>query len=216
MTVHPSIRFAGRTWTVKTSTVPVGPGPNLYRAERVRVDTAGRLQLSIDVAPSGWSCAEVVALGEFGYGRYRWTVGSDLTGLDLHAVIGLFTWSDRPAQANRELDIEFSRWGDSAPPVAGGFTVQNAAPPRGFRFTAATGRSAHTLVWTCGKVAFHSEFGAVAHEWSHAGSDVPTPGGGVAPRINLWLFRGQAPSGRQSVTIEDFTYRPPPPTPTRG
>ena len=100
--------------------------------------------------------------------------------------------------------------------MAGGFTVQNAAPPRGFRFTAATGRSAHTLVWTCGKVAFHSEFGAVANEWSHAGSDVPTPGGGVAPRINLWLFRGQAPSGRQSVTIEDFTYRPPPPTPTRG
>lgn len=197
---------------VKTSSVRVGPGPNLYSADRVRVDPAGRLQLGIDASPSGWSCAEVVAQGEFGFGRYQWRVESGVAGLDPHAVLGMFTWSDEPIHANRELDIEFSGWGESAPPVAGIFTVQNAAAPNSFRFPAATGRSTHTLVWTAGKVEFRSEFGAVVHEWSHAGPDVPTPGGGVAPRINLWLFRGHAPSRPQLVTIEDFTYRPTPHT----
>ncbi|MGV8910289.1 MAG: hypothetical protein ACOH1Y_15005 [Propionicimonas sp.] len=208
--VHPTIRFAGSTWLVKTSSDPVGPGPNIYSADRVRVDPAGRLQLGIAASPSGWSCAEVVARGEFGFGRYRWSVDSDVAGLDPHAVLGMFTWSDEPTHANRELDIEFSRWGEPARRVAGLFTVQNKAAPNSFPFPATAGRSTHTLVWTPEMVEFRSEFGAVVHEWSLGGPDVPTPGGGVAPRINLWLFRGHAPSRPQWVTIDDFTYRPAP------
>lgn len=210
----PSIRFAGHSWTVKTSSAPVGPGPNLYSGERVRVTAAGHLSLSIERATTGWSCAEVVANGEFGYGTYRWKVWSKLDALDANAVLGMFLWSDEPAHANRELDVEFSRWGASAPPVSGSFTVHNVPPPNSFRFPAGAGRSEHTLSWTPGRVAFRSRFGTVLHDWMTEAPGVPVPGGGVAPRINLWLFRGQAPSGPLAVTIEEFTYRPTPPTPT--
>ena len=211
---RPTIRFAGRTWTVKTSPSPVGPGPNRYSADRVTVTPAGRLRVAIGATPSGWSCAEVIAHGGFGYGTYRWTVSSTLDTLDANAVLGLFLWSDDPAQANRELDIEFSRWGESAPPVSGSFTVANLAPPNTFRFPSGAGRSEHTLTWTPGRVAFRSRSGGV-HTWGVDSPDVPVPGGGVAPRINLWLFRGRAPSGPQAVTVEDFSYDPKPPRPTR-
>lgn len=206
-----TIRFAGRTWRVKTSSTPIGPGPNPFSADRVRVDVAGHLRLGIDSGPAGWDCAEVIADGGFGYGRYRWSVASDLRSLDAHAVLGMFLWADDPAQANREVDIEFSCWGRAAPPPSGSFTVQNAAPPSSFRFAAPSGRSDHTLIWTPGRVAFRSRFGSVVHHWITEAPGVPAPGGGVAPRINLWLFRGTAPAGQQSVTVENFTYDPTPP-----
>ena len=222
----PTIRFAGRAWTVKTSGVPVGPGPNLFSADRVTVDPAGRLRLSIDAGRSGWNCAEVIAKEEpgqreavndldkldqrsgvaFGYGTYRWRIVSDVHLLDRHAVLGMFLWSDDPSQAHRELDIEFARWGEAAPPDQGLFTVQNLAEPRGFGFPAAPGRSEHTISWTPGRVTFRSRFGRVVHQWTPEGSRIPSPGSAVAPRINLWLFRGHAPSGPQAVTIEDFSY----------
>ena len=211
----PLIWFAGRRWTVKTSQVPVGPGPNLFSAERVSVDSAGQLHLTIEHVPSGWSCAEVVAQGEFGYGSYRWRVASELNAQHAPAVLGLFLWSDEPAQAHRELDIEFSRWGEPARPVVGSFTVPNAPPSDSYRFPAGAGESEHTLTWSQGRVAFRSRFGTVRSEWVLEGAGVPSPGGGVGPRINLWLFRGQAPGGPLAVTIGDFSYDPAPPRPTR-
>ncbi len=215
-TTHEMLRFAGRTWTIKASTTPIGPGPNVFSADRARVDDLGQLALNVGPAASGWSCAEVIAQGEFGYGTYSWVVASDVDTLDARAVLGMFLWSDHPAQANRELDIEFSRWGAAAPPVLGSFTVQNAVPPNPFRFPAPPGRSQHSLTWTPGRVAFRSRFGSTVRQWRGEGDEVPRPGGGVAPRINLWLFQGKAPTGPQSVTIADFSYDPHRPRPTRG
>jgi len=40
---------------------------------------------------------------ETGYGRYEWTVASDVRDLDPQAVVGMFTWSDDDAFHNREL-----------------------------------------------------------------------------------------------------------------
>ena len=41
------ISFAGHSWSVKGSTEPIGPGPNLFstRGENVWVDAAGQLHL---------------------------------------------------------------------------------------------------------------------------------------------------------------------------
>lgn len=194
----PTIRFAGRTWTVKTSSTPVGPGPNRFSAANVSV-VAGRLHLTVERSLIGWTSAEVIAQGEFGYGRYQWTVVTDVTRLDPRTVLGMFTWSDEPDQAHRELDIEFSRWARPGKAKIGSFTVQTLAGAISRSFGAVAGRGEHNLVWAEGKVSFRSRFGSVVREWTHEGADVPSPGGSVAPRINLWLFRGQAPAGPQSV-----------------
>ena len=47
VTTASTVSFAGRTWTVKTSTSAVGPGPNLFNAANVSVDNSGYLHLKI-------------------------------------------------------------------------------------------------------------------------------------------------------------------------
>ena len=58
-----------------------------------------------------WVCAEVVLQQTLGYGTYRFYLDSPVDSLDPNVVLGLFTWNDDPAFNNRELDIEFARWG---------------------------------------------------------------------------------------------------------
>ena len=216
-----TIHFAGRAWTVKTSDAPVGPGPNVFSAANVTVTGTGHLRLAVGRSPSQpvWTCAEVIAHGTFGYGTYRWTVASDLTTLDPQVVLGMFTWSDDPAQAHRELDIEFSRWGrtpepggsepgSGCDPETGGFTVQTPGGPITHTFTTHPGRSEHSLMWTPGRIRFSSRCGNVEHIWTHESANVPTPGGGVAPRINLWLYRGAPAQAPASITIESFRHQP--------
>lgn len=200
------VRFSGHLWSVKTSMEPVGPGPNRFAAANVTVDVRGRLVLAISPDAWGWTCAEVVAQGGFGYGIYDWTVSSSVAEFDPAVVLGLFTWSDDAAGTHQELDIEFSRWGEAAP-VGGSFTVQQAALTKRFPIAAGAGR--HSVEWTPGRVAFRSRFGARVQGWEHNGRDVPVPAAGVAPRINCWLFHGAVAGRPHRVTIESFSYLPP-------
>lgn len=201
-----TIDFSGYSWEIKESSTAVGPGPNHFSAENVTTDADG-LHLRIAMRGPRWTCAEVVAVGEFGYGTYTWSLASDLTRLDRNAVLGMFTWSDLPDHAHREIDIELSRWGGTHPMGSGVFTVQPARVGRSFDFVIGHGtRSRHTLRWEKGRATFSSSTGAAPAAWSYSADDVPRPGGGVSPRINLWLFRGSAPAGAQSITVTDFTY----------
>ena len=67
--------------------------------------------------------------------------------------------------------------------------------------------STHAFTWKSSSVDFTSSAGPGT--WTYAGPDVPQPGGENA-RMNLWLFRGQAPSNGQSIeiVITDFTFTP--------
>lgn len=201
-----TIAFSGFQWAVKQSVSPVGPGPNVFSAGNVAVDARG-LHLSVERRRGEWTCAEVVAQGQFGYGRYSWTVAGDVTSVVTNGVLGMFTWSDQTTHAHRELDIEFARW--SAPGPPGNFTVQAAVPPYTHRFDlAAAQRSVHTIDWQPGRVGFSSLAAGRTATWRYTGSFVPVPGGGVTPRMNLWLFRGRAPDAPWRVTFEGFRYTP--------
>jgi hypothetical protein len=121
-----TIAFSGYTWQVKSSRETVGPGPNVFSDStgNVWVDRLGRLHLKLTFSGGRWSCAEVVNTQSLGRGRYSFELDSPVHALDANVVLGLFTWSDDPAFANRELDIEFSRWGNAADPTSGQYVVQ--------------------------------------------------------------------------------------------
>ncbi|HSN43388.1 MAG TPA: glycoside hydrolase family 16 protein [Propionibacteriaceae bacterium] len=202
-----SIRFSGYDWLIKESATKVGPGPNVFSAANVVVDEGG-LQLRIAELDAGWACAEVIAQGAFGYGTYTWVVASELTQLDPAVVLGLFTWSDIPDHAHREIDIEFARWGADPVPGAshGWFTVQaGTSDSFGFAFPPAQ-PSVHGFVWTPERVTFTSTADGSVSTWSYSGTDVPLPGGGVTPRINVWLYQGAPPAGAQTITVESFVF----------
>jgi hypothetical protein len=113
----PTVRafhWSGYDWWVKTSTAPVGPGPNLFSdsTNNVSIDAQGRLHLRITNVSNAWQCAEIVSQTSPGYGTYRFHLASPVDTLDPNIVLGLFTWSDQPDYVNHEMDVECGRWVD--------------------------------------------------------------------------------------------------------
>lgn len=198
-----TLEFSGYTWEVKTSTGAVGPGPNVFSdsTSNVWVDASGRLHLKITYSKGRWRCAEVVNTQSLGLGRYTFELDSRVDALDPSVVLGLFTWSDDPSYANRELDIEFSRWGNAADPTNGQYVVQpyDGAGHLQRVTQPAVPSSTHTFDWEAGSVAFASSTAAPS-AWTYAGADVP-PSGSEHARMNLWLFRGAPPTDGRAVEV---------------
>jgi hypothetical protein len=205
------LQFDGHTWLVKSSSRRIGPGPNLFDPNGAWVDGAGQLHLRIAKVNGKWQSAEVINQASLGRGTYSWTIQGDLNGLDRNAVLGLFTWNDDPAFHHREIDIEFARWGNAADPTNGQYVVQPYDTTGNLqRITQPAGSltSTHAFTWGGSSLSFTSTT-ASPSTWTYGGADVPQPGGENA-RMNLWLFRGQAPTNGQpiEVVITDFTFTP--------
>jgi Glycosyl hydrolases family 16 len=212
-----TIRFAGLIWNVKASGGALwGPGPNNFSdsENNVWVDEQGRLHLAVTHDDGVWKCAEVIAQNSFGHGTYRFTIDTPLDGLDPNVVLGLFTWNDNPAYNHREIDIEFSRWGNAEDFTNTQYVVQ---PYTGngnlLRWTMQPGYGAtsHSFRWTKNSVAFLSSAnGNTVKQWNYTRrAGIPRPGG-ENPRINLWLFRGEPPLNQQpvEVIVSGFQFLP--------
>jgi hypothetical protein len=212
--------FAGRAWTVKCGGL-LGPGPNPFSQseENVWVDGSGRLHLKISERRGQWWCGEIVLNEPLGYGTYTFEVASNVDQLDRNAVLGLFTYDyDAPAENYREIDIEFSKWGNSANDN-GQFVVQPYFVPANIhRFDVDYGAggdddtTTHTWTWTPEEIGYDSRYGAIPGSaaiasWLYTGGDVPDDAGDERVRLNLWLFRGAAPAGAQSVEVIVSNFR---------
>lgn len=207
-----TIEWSGFTWHVKEHNRKIGPGPNFFSASNVSVDVANDdLRMSIRRSGKKWTVAEVIADASLGYGTYTWTIRS-APDVDPNVVIGMFTWNDDPAYAHREIDIEFARWGNAADPTNAQYVVQPwDAPNHDHRWAQPAGltNTVHSFTWAPGQVDFISRRadGTILASYTYTGSDVPIPGG-EQPRINLWLFRGAAPTDGRPVEIvfDAFSY----------
>ncbi len=226
------IRFSGYDWWVKDYSSPVGPGPNYYSASvsNVWTDAEGRLHLRISNRSNQWQCAEVATGRTFGYGNYRFELDSDVDRLDPNVVLGLFTWSDDPAWANRQIDIECSRWNNPADTDNSQFVVSpynlNGHLMR-YRTTPGITNSTHLWTWESNRIAFQCQAGSYAavpattnlmatFGFTNAAEVLQT--GDETARINLWLFNGAAPTDNQEVefVVKSFQFVPlgPPPPAT--
>ncbi|MCI0602768.1 hypothetical protein L0156_07115 [bacterium] len=205
------IVFSGYVWSVKTSHGRVGPGPNYFSdsTQSVWVDSFGKLHMKIRKNKGKWHCSEVILNQNLGYGTYRFYLDSAVDNLDRNVVLGLFTWSDNPAQNHIELDIEMSRWGNANNQNAQ-YVVQPYDVPQNihrFEWPAGSPLSMHSFRWQNGSVFCQSVKGHslppapsdIVQEWTFT-SGIPTPGDENA-RINLWLFRGRGPSNGSEVEV---------------
>ena len=214
------LSFSGREWIVKGSPFPVGPGPNFFSdaEEHVWVDEQGRLHLNIVYSSGKWWCTEVYTAEPLGYGTYRFTVASPIDELDPNAILGLFTWDPgAPEFHYREIDIEFSRWGEPGNDNAQ-FVVQpwdTSGNMARFPTVLQGTYSTHEFLWTEQSVRFQAfqgkapMVGDLVQRWTYEGNDVP-PAGQANARINLWLLNGVAPSDGEEieVIVEAFAFVP--------
>lgn len=216
-----TVRFSGHAWEVKQSRDPVGPGPNVYSAhpESVRVDRHGRLYLRIESRSNTWHSAEVLSRDSFGYGRYTFILDSPVRNLDPNAVIGLFTWSDDPAQNHRELDVEITRWGDPEAD-AGQFVVQPYDGPdnlRRFAIPPFDRPLVFVIDWRQDRIRFEAAMEtrpgksepATISRWEYRGPDIPMPGDEKV-HINFWMNRGREPQTDEpmELVVREFRFEP--------
>lgn len=209
------VSFSGYNWAVKTNRVPLGPGGNYFSdsPDNVWVDAQGRLHLKITFSEGRWNCAEVFARDSFGYGTYRWYIDIPVDNFDPNVVFGLFTWSDDPAYTHRELDVEFSKWGQAANPNNAQYVVQPFQNPQNiFRFLIqpGIGTSTHSFKWNPGLIFSQSLRGHytappdasfIIRQWPYNQvAGIPLRGD-ETPRINLWLVGGVAPTNNQEVEV---------------
>ncbi len=207
--VERAVRFAGRRWVVRSSVDPGGPGPNRFAnaADAVWVDAGGRLHLTLTRRGGEWWSTEVISEDAFGDGTYRWTIASPVAALNPNVVFGMFTWSPEEAPTHRELDVEIARWGDRADTTNAQFAVQPSDAPGHLRRLAL-----HPLLPTAfeftrdaRRVAFRAAADPAA--WT---APAAAPGGDAQVHINLWLFRGSAPTDGLpvEVIVSGFAFTP--------
>jgi hypothetical protein len=207
------INFSGYNWIVKTSTIPVGPGPNYFSdsEELAFVDDSGFVHLKILEKQGKWLCSEIICTEIFGYGTYIFYLSSRVDEINENAVLGLFTWSDIYDYHHREIDIEFSRW-SNPDNLNSQYVVQpweNPLNMHRFNTELAELNSTHIFTWNKDSIHFQSFKGHhqyppnksyLINEWKYKAKDIPIPGNENV-RINLWLFNGIKPSDEKEVEI---------------
>ncbi|MBP6963773.1 MAG: glycoside hydrolase family 16 protein [Armatimonadetes bacterium] len=220
---QPRFTWSGFDWIVKANeAVEVGPGPNFFSSNpaNVWVDEQDRLHLRITYRDGSWYCSEIALDSRPGYGTYRFCFDSAVHALDPNVIFGLFPWSDSCSDPDhREMDFEFSRWGDPAG-LNAQFVIQPYdAPGNTERFSMPScAESVHTMEWTPGRVKFKSECGdcsdasgrTLVHEWEVADAARVPDSLDERLRINLWLRKGLPPTNGQEseVVLKSFQFVP--------
>jgi hypothetical protein len=218
-----TITFSGYDWQVKSGE-KLGPGPNAWDASNVWVDEKGRLHLKISHRNGLWACAEVSTTRRFGFGTYQFQVVGRVDQLDRNVVLGLFNYPPRTVgpDGTNEIDIEFARWGQADAPN-GNYTVWPAKPGvkesgKTFRFTLTGEYTTQRFTWKSRSILLQSLHGHRDDNDEEFGRWLFHPGDYVAriPQqpmpvlINLWLFRGKAPTDGKEVEIilQNFKFTP--------
>jgi hypothetical protein len=205
-----TLNFAGIQWTVKSGYK--GPGPNNFDDTNPFVDSKGNLHLRISRKNGKWTTSEIYTKKSFGYGTYKWTILSDLSNLDANVVLGLFTWSDSPEYANREIDIEFAKWSKPQEPTNAQYVIQPESYGHLIRFAQPFTKleTTHQFTWEPSKVTFNSSTSdKKVFGWVYSKPGVPIRGDENV-RINAWLFRGKAPLNGKGleIIIKNFQFKP--------
>ncbi len=226
-----TLSFSNYQWHLRRSSCLEGPGQNYFSdtASRVWIDQAG-LHLTITKGANGrWYSTEVALSESLGYGVYRMVTNSRVDTLNRNVVAGLFTYDHKACDdQRRELDFEFTRWGNVREYTNAQYVVQpcGACPGCGgncerFRvdLTNANKYLTHYLTWSPTKAEFKTyrgKFGDappsdsyLVHRWMYDVPDMPVPGEEKF-MFNLWLNGGNPPSNGKNakLVISDFSWQP--------
>jgi hypothetical protein len=219
-----TIRWAGHAWKV-TSGGMAGVAPG--NAANVKIGPDGYLQLQISNRDGKWTAGELFTTDDMRFGTYQWVVEGDVYNMDPTTVLGLFTYGPAHhsgANAENEIDIEFSQWNKTCHGCNADFTVYPSTgnhKPKGvsswednFQVSGGSLTTAR-MEWRSDQVVFTlmngvHPIGSVAdviktETYSSSTTNIPQAAAPVG--INLWCFKG-TPSKTQSAVIRDFQFVP--------
>lgn len=216
-----TIHWSGHEWKVtRGGMAGVAKGD----PANVTIDDKGYLHLRIVKHDGKWTASELFTLEDMGFGTYQWIVEGDVYHLDPHTVVGLFSYGPVHhigANAENEIDIEFSQWNKTCGNCNADFTIY---PPTGqhrpkgksawednFHVDGGTLTTAR-FEWFRDHIVFTLMNGAhpigdtadvIKTETYSVAADIPQLALPVG--INLWCFKG-TPANDQEVIIRRFDF----------
>lgn len=210
-----TVSFGGLDWNVKEAPVQVSPNSQFFSGNNAFVDGLGQLHLKVTQCSGSWCAAEVFTTQTVGYGSYSFTISSPVNNIDPNLTLGLFTWDAQAADnANREWDIEFSRWGNANATSNAQYVVQPYNGPNNIQpfLMSPAAVSQHSVTWSPSQVGFSSSAsGAPISSWTFTAgaAPVPTPGD-VHLHLNLYIGSGASPVSPlgTEIIISNFQYTP--------
>ena len=217
-----TINWSGRQWKVTN-----GGMAGVVKGDpaNVSIDGNGFLHLSIVQRDGKWTASEVFTVDRFGFGTYQWVIEGNVYDMDKSTVFGLFPYGPVHkigADAEDEIDIEFSKWNDTCHGCNADFTVYPATGHRrpdgksawedNFRVLGGNLTTAR-MEWFPDHIVFTlmngmQPIGKTAdviktETYSSNASDIPQQA--VPVGINLWCFQ-QTPAKEQQVLIRSFEF----------
>lgn len=227
-----TLHWSGREWKITNGGMA---GVAKGNPANVSVDANGYLHLRIVKREGSYTAAEVFSTEKLGFGTYQWQVQGAVDKMDKTAVLGLFNYGAQAgigADAENEIDIEFSQWNDTCHGCNADFTFYPATgnrslgpmednfayDPKGSTLTTArfewsstcivgTIMSGLQLIGTTANVLQTVTFAPL--DYKARIPQVPLP---VA--MNLWCFRA-TPATDQEVVIRNFQFVPEAHAPSR-
>jgi hypothetical protein len=201
-----TIQFGGYRWEVRQVANDPGGSLNFYDPENAWTDQRGFLHLRTTRRNGQWVSAEVKLTRSLGYGSYRFAV-RDVAHLEPAAVFALFTWDN--LGPSREMDVEFSRWGEPQDKNAQYVIQPYVVPANTVRFMAPAGRLTVSALWEAGRATFRTaQASKIVAEHTFT-SGVPSAGNETI-RMNLYVYddKRHPPQHDSEVVIEKFEFLP--------
>ena len=223
-TADPS-HWKGHTWKITNggmAGVAKGNPANIF------VDQNGYLHLRIIKRGESYTASEMFSTEKMGFGTYQWQIEGALLNMDKSTVLGLFSYGPEAgigANAENEIDIEFSQWNNTCDGCNADFTFwpttgnQSLGPKEdNFKIdlagaTLTTARFEWSSTRIVGTIMSGLQpLGTTANvlqtltfappDYTARIPQVPLPLG-----MNFWCFK-VPPASDQEVIIRDFQYVP--------
>lgn len=217
--------WKGHTWKLTNggmAGVAKGNPANIF------VDEHGYLHLRIIKRGGTYTSSEMFSADKMGFGTYQWQIEGALLNMDKSTVLGLFSYGPQAgigANAENEIDIEFSQWNNTCDGCNADFTFwpttgNQSLGPKEDNFKIDLGGATLTTArfeWSSTKIVGTimsglQPLGTTANvlqtltfappDYTARIPQVPLPLG-----MNLWCFK-VLPASDQEVIIRDFQYVP--------
>jgi len=219
-----TITWAGHTWKVTSGGMA---GVASGNPANVEINPDGYLHLQIAKREGKWTAAELFTTDNMGFGTYQWVIQGDVYNMDRTTVLGLFTYGPTHhigADAENEIDIEFSQWNKTCHGCDADFTVYPSTgnrKPNGVsswedNFQVSSGNvTTARMEWSSDRVVFTLMNGVhplgsgadVIKTETYSSNTTNIPQTAAPVGINLWCFK-ETPSRNQSAIIRDFRFVP--------
>ncbi len=207
-----TIKFSGFEWVIKDSKNRItGPGKNYFSnsSENVWVDSLGKLHMKIVQRNEKWYASEVRLTNSLGYGKYIFYLDPLPQELDKDMVIGLFMYDAHDtSNFHKELDIEFSKWGEKKNENSQYVIQPYENNPHRFQ-TDLNYETKHSIAVKKRKINFCSSYtdekladstDHIIQKWKYKPENVYRTGDEKVS-INVWLYKASETASLKEVEV---------------